>query len=199
MVSRTAYVQLRFSPLLLVGTVLGMALTFLLPPVAALFGHGLARWFGWLAWGAMAAAYLPTLHRFRRSVLWAPCLPAVAAFYLAATIGCRGQPSSRPRRGLEGPRLSGCRRMSDAATVETWSGKDRGDENFPVGSLLIRRDLRAHVHAFYAFARNADDIADSPGPCGGREDCAARRDGGCAAWPARRRFAERAAAARQPG
>jgi farnesyl-diphosphate farnesyltransferase len=51
--------------------------------------------------------------------------------------------------------------MSDAATVEAWSGKDRGDENFPVGSLLIRRDLRAHVHAFYTFARNADDIADS--------------------------------------
>ncbi len=51
--------------------------------------------------------------------------------------------------------------MSQAATVETWSGKDRGDENFPVGSLLIRRDLRSHVHAFYAFARNADDIADS--------------------------------------
>jgi squalene synthase HpnC len=51
--------------------------------------------------------------------------------------------------------------MSDAVTVESWSGKDRGDENFPVGSLLIRRDLRAHVHAFYAFARNADDIADS--------------------------------------
>jgi farnesyl-diphosphate farnesyltransferase len=51
--------------------------------------------------------------------------------------------------------------MSEAATVEAWSGKDRGDENFPVGSLLIRPDLRAHVHAFYAFARNADDIADS--------------------------------------
>jgi hydroxysqualene synthase len=51
--------------------------------------------------------------------------------------------------------------MSDAATVEAWSGKDRGDENFPVGSLLIRRDLRDHVHAFYTFARNADDIADS--------------------------------------
>jgi len=45
--------------------------------------------------------------------------------------------------------------------VETWSGKDRGDENFPVGSLLISRELRSHVHAFYAFARNADDIADS--------------------------------------
>ena len=47
-------------------------------------------------------------------------------------------------------------------SVESWSGKDRGDENFPVGSLLIRPDLRRHVHAFYAFARNADDIADSP-------------------------------------
>lgn len=46
-------------------------------------------------------------------------------------------------------------------TVETWSGKDRRDENFPVGSVLIRADLRRHVHAFYTFARNADDIADS--------------------------------------
>jgi hydroxysqualene synthase len=46
-------------------------------------------------------------------------------------------------------------------SVETWSGKDRADENFPVGSLLIAPALRKHVHAFYAFARNADDIADS--------------------------------------
>jgi farnesyl-diphosphate farnesyltransferase len=46
--------------------------------------------------------------------------------------------------------------------VEAWSGKDRGDENFPVGSALIQRRLRPHVHAYYAFARNADDIADSP-------------------------------------
>ncbi len=49
-----------------------------------------------------------------------------------------------------------------ADNVETWSGKDRGDENFPVGSALIAPRLRRHVHAFYAFARNADDIADSP-------------------------------------
>ncbi|HQT88830.1 MAG TPA: squalene synthase HpnC [Acidiphilium sp.] len=43
--------------------------------------------------------------------------------------------------------------------VELWSGKDRGDENFPVG-VLIHPKLRPHVHAFYSFARNADDIAD---------------------------------------
>jgi hydroxysqualene synthase len=48
-------------------------------------------------------------------------------------------------------------------TVETPSGKWRAGENFPVGSWLIRRDLRPHVHAFYRFARNADDIADNPG------------------------------------
>lgn len=45
--------------------------------------------------------------------------------------------------------------------VEIASGKDKDDENFPVGSWLIRAGLRRHVHAFYAFARNADDIADS--------------------------------------
>ena len=46
--------------------------------------------------------------------------------------------------------------------VEEWSGKDREDENFPVGSVLIAASLRPHIHAYYAFARNADDIADSP-------------------------------------
>lgn len=49
----------------------------------------------------------------------------------------------------------------EIGTVETPSGKGRGGENFPVGSWLIRRDLRPHVHAFYRFARNADDIADN--------------------------------------
>ena len=49
-----------------------------------------------------------------------------------------------------------------STSVEASSGKGRTDENFPVGSRLIRPALRPHVHAFYAFARNADDIADSP-------------------------------------
>ncbi len=42
------------------------------------------------------------------------------------------------------------------------SGKGAGDENFPVASLLIRRDFRPHIRAYYAFARAIDDIADSP-------------------------------------
>jgi farnesyl-diphosphate farnesyltransferase len=47
------------------------------------------------------------------------------------------------------------------ANVELPSGKSAGQENFPVGSFLIRPDVRPHVHAFYQFARSADDIADS--------------------------------------
>ncbi len=87
MVARTAYVQLRFSPLLLLGTVLGLALVWLAPPALALFAHGPARMLGALAWAASAATYLPTLHRFRQSPLWALALPGIACFYLAATIG----------------------------------------------------------------------------------------------------------------
>ena len=49
-----------------------------------------------------------------------------------------------------------------SAGVETPSSKGAGDENFPVGSLLIARRLRPHVAAYYAFARAIDDIADNP-------------------------------------
>lgn len=87
MVARTAYVQLRTSPLLLAGTVLGMILVWLVPPLATLAGHGAARVAGALAWAAMIAAYLPTLRRFRLTPLWALFLPLTAAFYTAATIG----------------------------------------------------------------------------------------------------------------
>ncbi len=59
----------------------------MVPPAAALFGHGPARWLGALAWAGMAWSYLPTLRRFGRSPAWAVALPAVAGFYMAATIG----------------------------------------------------------------------------------------------------------------
>ena len=53
--------------------------------------------------------------------------------------------------------------MSEAALdIATPSGKHSGSENFPVGSALIRRDLRPHVRAYYRWARMSDDIADNP-------------------------------------
>ena len=87
MVTRTAFVQLRYSWLLLLATTLGLALIFLAPPAATLFGHGRAFWCGLVAWIMLSGSYLPTLRRYHRSPLWAPLLPAIAAFYMAATIG----------------------------------------------------------------------------------------------------------------
>lgn len=46
--------------------------------------------------------------------------------------------------------------------IATPSGKHAGSENFPVGSILIKAELRPHVHTFYRFARMGDDIADNP-------------------------------------
>jgi hopene-associated glycosyltransferase HpnB len=87
MVARTAYVQLRYSPVLLAGTVLGMAVVFLVPPLATIWGHGASFWAGAFAWLALSVSFLPTLQRFRLSVAWAPFLPFVALFYTAATVG----------------------------------------------------------------------------------------------------------------
>lgn len=87
MVARTAYVQLRFSPLLLLGTGLGLGLIWLGPPVIALFGHGAERWMAAAAWAGSALSYVPTLRRFGQPPAWALALPAIASFYLLATIG----------------------------------------------------------------------------------------------------------------
>lgn len=87
MIARTAFVQLRYSVLWLIATTLGMALIWLIPPASLLFGHGWAMWCGLMAWIMLSASYLPTLRRFGRSPAWAPFLPLVASFYMAATIG----------------------------------------------------------------------------------------------------------------
>ena len=94
MVARTAYVQLDHSPLLLGLTVIGMAVTYLAPPLLVLgFLHadGVSAILGALAWAAMTLAYVPSLHRYGRSLAWAPLLPLVALFYMAATLGSAWQ------------------------------------------------------------------------------------------------------------
>lgn len=86
MVARTAFAQLGYSPALLAGTVAGLALVFLAPPLLAVFADGAARLLGIAAWTAMALAYAPTLRRFGLSPLRAAALPAVAAAYLLFTL-----------------------------------------------------------------------------------------------------------------
>ncbi|OJV30010.1 MULTISPECIES: glycosyltransferase [unclassified Sphingomonas] len=86
MISRSAYAQLRYSPWLLAGTLLGLALVYLVPPVAAIFASGLARLAGLAAWALMAIAFQPMLAFYRRSPLWGVALPVIAAFYAGCTL-----------------------------------------------------------------------------------------------------------------
>jgi hopene-associated glycosyltransferase HpnB len=86
MVARSAYHQLRYSPLLLAGTILGMGLVYVAPPALTLFGAGWAQILGFLAWAVMAAAYQPILRFYRLAPLWGPFLPVIAAFYMAFTL-----------------------------------------------------------------------------------------------------------------
>ena len=87
MISRTAFTQLRHSALLLAGTVLGLAVTFLAPPLLTLLGpHGAASGMGAMAWLLMSVAYYPALRFYQRPWFWAPLLPAIALFYLGATV-----------------------------------------------------------------------------------------------------------------
>ena len=86
MIARSAYAQLNFSPLLLLGTLLGLALTFLVGPLLAIFAHGLARWIGLAVWAAMALSFVPTLRFYKLSLLWGIALPAIAALYALYTL-----------------------------------------------------------------------------------------------------------------
>jgi hopene-associated glycosyltransferase HpnB len=86
MISRSAFAQLRHSGLLLMGTVAGMAITYL-APVALLFAPDrLAGALGATAWITGAALFLPTVRRYRAPRWTVLCLPAIAAFYLGATV-----------------------------------------------------------------------------------------------------------------
>ncbi len=90
MVSRSAYAQLLYSPLLLAGTVVGLALVYLAPPLtlcAGVLGHDeAAAWAGGLAWTVMTGTYLPMLRYYRLPPLLAPLLPFTALLYLLMTV-----------------------------------------------------------------------------------------------------------------
>ncbi|HTT05938.1 MAG TPA: glycosyltransferase [Steroidobacteraceae bacterium] len=86
MISRTAFNQLRHSWLLLLATLLGLAITYLLPPLL-LFSHDpLSVSFGALAWLLMSLCYLPMVRFYGLSPAWCVGLPVVAVFYAGATL-----------------------------------------------------------------------------------------------------------------
>ncbi len=90
MVSRTAYLQLRHSPLLLLAAVAGMALLYVVPPLALMAGllnGGLVLAFlGGAGWAVMTWTYLPTVELYRLSPLWALLLPVAGLLFTLVTI-----------------------------------------------------------------------------------------------------------------
>ncbi len=86
MVARSAYAELDYSPLRLAGTVLGMVLTYIFPPIAACFAPFPANILAALAFALMMLTFVPILRVYRRSALWALALPAMAAAYLGFTL-----------------------------------------------------------------------------------------------------------------
>lgn len=87
MIARTAFTQLRYSVWLLLLTLVGLTLVWLVPAAAALLGHGGARAAGLFTFVLSCLSYLPTLTRYRQSPWWALALPLIALFYMAATLG----------------------------------------------------------------------------------------------------------------
>jgi hopene-associated glycosyltransferase HpnB len=90
MVSRSAYAQLRHNPFLLAGTVLGLALVYLAPPLALLTGLAVgstaAASLGGLAWLVMTGTYVPMLRYYGQPLWLAPLLPFTAFLYLLMTV-----------------------------------------------------------------------------------------------------------------
>jgi hopene-associated glycosyltransferase HpnB len=86
MVTRSAYAQLGYSPLVLAGTMLGLLLVYIAPVMTALFAWGISQMAGWFAWIIMAILFQPMLRFYRLSPLWGAALPLIGAFYAAFTL-----------------------------------------------------------------------------------------------------------------
>jgi hopene-associated glycosyltransferase HpnB len=86
MVARSAYAQLGYSPLALLGCIAGLALTYLVPPFMAAFASGWAQLFGAVAWALMAMSFQPILRFYRLSPLWGLALPAISFLFMLYTL-----------------------------------------------------------------------------------------------------------------
>ena len=85
LIARTAFTQLGYSSLALIGTLLGMLITYVVPVVFTFVAQATAWRLGLAAWALMAVTYLPTVRFYGLSPLWAPLLPFAAVFYSYAT------------------------------------------------------------------------------------------------------------------
>lgn len=86
MISRSAYAQLRYSLLLLLGMVVAMTVIFLSPVGLIFAADPLTRWLSAGSWMLMALAFQPTLRYYGQSPLWGVALPLIALAYMVFTL-----------------------------------------------------------------------------------------------------------------
>jgi hypothetical protein len=86
MVSRTAFNQLKHSSLLLLGTIVGMAITYLAPPLLLFAGSRVAIFIGIAVCATMTMTNSTMVRYYRLNPAWALTLPLAAVFYLGATL-----------------------------------------------------------------------------------------------------------------
>lgn len=85
MISRNAFYQLQHSMWLLIGTLVGLAVTYVIPPILLFFG-GWAALLGGTAWVLMTLSFVPMVRFYKLRPWWAAALPLIAIFYAAATV-----------------------------------------------------------------------------------------------------------------
>ena len=86
MISRTAFNQLRHSYLALAATLVGLAVTYLAPPLLLLTREPVMMGLGAAAWVVMTVCYLPMVRFYGIAAAYALILPGVALFYAGATV-----------------------------------------------------------------------------------------------------------------
>ncbi|MEM9220264.1 MAG: glycosyltransferase [Cyanobacteria bacterium P01_F01_bin.150] len=90
MVARTAYTQLNYSPLLLVGALLGMTIVYLMPVLGVIVGLVMDEMaivaVSLMTWGLMAIAYRPILRFYKQSPFFSLVLPGIAFMYTLMTL-----------------------------------------------------------------------------------------------------------------
>lgn len=89
-IARTAYTQLNYSPWLLIGTIAGMVITYLIAPIGMAWGLITSNWLifgtGSVTWLLISWAYAPTIKLYKLALPWVGLLPAIAFLYTLMTI-----------------------------------------------------------------------------------------------------------------
>lgn len=148
MVTRTAYTQLKYSPLILSGSIIGLTLVYLIPPLVTLtwpvHGNALAGGLAVSAWLTMLYTFQPTLRAYALAPIFGLTLPVAALLYLGMTVDSAWRHWQGIGRQWKGRTGVGCTDRALAAVQDSWLPGTTTPEGNPISqSATIREhDMR---------------------------------------------------------